>query len=74
MRRRHTGPTATEIISTGPNLSTEIHDDDTTVYLRREGARVTLHQGFGIGSIIIGCAAARLLASQLVAITEDQAR
>lgn len=71
---RRSQPTATPIVSTGPNLACEIHDDDTTVFLRRTGDRVTLHQGFGIGSITISRAAARALAGQLTVITQEQTR
>ncbi|WP_175419073.1 hypothetical protein [Acidipropionibacterium acidipropionici] len=55
-------------------LATEIHDDDTTVFIRREGDQITIHQGFGIGSVIIGCEAARALAVGLVDITREATR
>jgi hypothetical protein len=77
MRRRHhqnSRPTITPIISTGPVLATEIHDGDTTVYLRREADTITLHQGFGIGSVTISRAAARALAVGLVDITREATR
>jgi hypothetical protein len=74
MRRRTSRPAATPIVSTGPNLACEIHDDDTTVHLRREGDRVTLHTGFGIGAITISRAAAQVLAGQLTAIAQEQTR
>jgi hypothetical protein len=77
MRRRHhqdSRPTITPIISTGPVLATEIHDDDTTVFIRRDGDQITIHQGFGIGSVIIGCEAARALAVGLVDITREATR
>lgn len=77
MRRRHhqdSRSTITPIISTGPVLATEIHDGDTTVFIRREGDQITIHQGFGIGSVIIGCEAARALAVGLVDITREATR
>ena len=73
-RNRQTSPTASPIVSTGPNLACEIHDDDTTVYLSRTGDRITVHQGFGIGAITISRAAAQALARQLDAITQEHTR